>query len=685
VRHGHFAPMDAVFQSTTAHRTRLPVEVDASRKRATTPPVQRWQFFQRGGVRPENRFETAAKTAGGCGSALRYAAAFLLLNCGAPAPNVEPETTSANTPPAACEPGYMPMVGGDCVEVAPQALIPGFARAPSGWGQVALRPSARCGPAEVALLGQVTCSPIDDCSAAFPPPGAQILVTSDAAASPSGSTFGDLALALAAAKAGDTIALDSGTYVGSFSLNKSVTLVGRCASQVIIEAPMAGADGGLLIDAPAKVSLRSLTIAGFRRGAILAGKRGTQLRLDRVVLRGNRGGVYVGNDAMLTATHSLIEGPDPGVAYHDTIGVFASYGAKATLDAVEFRGLQTALAAQDPGTSITMRRSVIGFEETPTDVSAVITDFAGAEISIAESYVSARRGRIIGLGAAIPGSAANASNIPARLRIERSELIHDGVPRENGSAIDVIAGATLELDGVSVTHDAFAAIGASGSTARVRRSIIRPSRPSASARSAVVATDRSTIDIDSVAVLDAIQVGLFADRGTTLTVSHALIARTLEVSRRVPDFVISGTGQAIALQNESRLQLDDSALVGNQGTGIFADRGARMRIRGLNVDGMLQAPTGNTSIGLVSINSEVLVEASSVKRSNIAFAFTGGRGMLRASRVQDAAVGLQLEARVEFKESDEAFDTLATDRIVSFNNTFVRTPLMVQRRKLASN
>ena len=97
-----------------------------------------------------------------------------------------------------------------------------------------------------AVLGQTSCVPVDDCTHAFPPKNAAVVVHDDAS----------LAAALASVGNGATIALDSGTYgaiVVPLDLHE-LHFVGRCTDKVKLKGTSAR---GFYVASVLKVSLES--------------------------------------------------------------------------------------------------------------------------------------------------------------------------------------------------------------------------------------------------------------------------------------------------------------------------------------------------------------------------------------------------------------------------------------------
>lgn len=99
--------------------------------------------------------------------------------------------------------------------------------------------------------------------------------------------FGTIAEALAAAAAGDTIAIARGLYPEALQLERPVHLVGACAAETILEPAAESIRGGALVPTEAAdgSSARDLTFRSARSAALF--HRGGTLRLRGVVLTGS--------------------------------------------------------------------------------------------------------------------------------------------------------------------------------------------------------------------------------------------------------------------------------------------------------------------------------------------------------------------------------------------------------------
>ena len=560
-------------------------------------------------------------------------------------------TTNAGTPDLSedvCAPGTMRQVGqSSCVPVGPSASVDGFVPDASGWGSSVVRPAAACTGAEIAVIGNPNCQPIDDCNAAFPPPDADVLVTSPA----------ELQSAITKAQAGALIAIDSGVY-GAISLPRDVRLVGRCAEKVVLQGPVTTDPSvvGVSVSAGANVALHSLSVTGFGIG--LVAKHAGQIHLNAVVLSNNRGGVgvsYAGTQLILERT--VVEGPAPERQIDDAIGVSAFYGASVELDEVDVRLQSRALSANSVGTEFVVKRSLVSFEQKPP-FTAGLEAFTGAHASVDRSYFFTSTGRLVAVGRVLGSTPTAEQGSPgARVEITASVLEQSGVPRDQDSAIDVYDGAELSLTDVSVRHQSYAALGAAGAASKVTltRSLIAAESTSALNRSAVLVSENATVELHQSAVVGAQQVGLFAsDPGASLLLEASLVSGTRHRAFGNP-MEEGGSGQAIAIANGAELHLESSTLSDNEGTGLFGASGAPLIVSGTLIDLTRATSDAPLGIGVMLVAAPLQMDSSIVRRSaNTALAFDGAAGVVSASSLYENDVALRLSGGVELVHASSA-------------------------------
>ena len=233
-------------------------------------------------------------------------------------------------PPEPCEAGAGPIVGSSaCAPVGATACAPGFVTHASGWGCDAVIPQTACTGATIDTLGSEACAPVGDCNAAFPPANATLFVSASYSASQLDAThFQAIDLALANAPNGAVIAVDLGTYTGQIAPTLDASVVGRCASGVVLQGN--GSSTSAIDIQGGQVSISNLTVTGYHGALSLLGGATT---LDDVVVDGNAYvGIAVGNPGTsATLQHVVVRGTRMGPTDTNGFGLYIGYAAKVTV------------------------------------------------------------------------------------------------------------------------------------------------------------------------------------------------------------------------------------------------------------------------------------------------------------------------------------------------------------------
>src|SRR2546430_5238466 len=96
--------------------------------------------------------------------------------------------------------------------------------------------------------------------------------------------FTTIQAAVAAAPAGATIAIEAGTYTGSVTLGKDVSLIGRCPAQVTLQGAAATTPG--IASSGHTATIRGLTITDFE--VAVSADAGAIVVVEDAVLEANR-------------------------------------------------------------------------------------------------------------------------------------------------------------------------------------------------------------------------------------------------------------------------------------------------------------------------------------------------------------------------------------------------------------
>ena len=614
--------------------------------------------------------------------------------CGGGSSSTSGDPGGTGTEPAAiaaCDPGERPAVDGTCAAVGPASVPAGFV-ADGAWGFRPVLPAAHpCSGATRAVLGQETCQSVGaSCTAAFPPAAATLAVRADGTAYPGRTdvqVFTTLADALAAAPAGATVAIDAGEFALPSAFARGVKLVGRCAEQTSLR----GADFGVHVSSTITVGLSSLAVTGSPKVAFLVDHHG-EVDLDGVWVHGDNDGAEVGNGATLAVKNSVLDGPATSVnTAAATNGAQAIFGGKLTVDASEIRGYQLAVAAQSVGTTVSITNTVLDGERqlaAENEALAQVGAFLGAHVTIDHSYVEAVPGRIAMVGAARLDGATDPTspgNPPAALAITASALVHTTKPRETGSAIDVVGGASLTLDGVTLKHDCYAGIGASdASKIGLANSVVVTDAGPANARIALSGLSHAAFTLDHSAIVGAVQSAIVLDGGATATIGGSLVTGTKEVG--VDDVTkFLGAGQAVAVSPDGALTAKDSAFVANEGTAVFLQSGSAEIDSTVFASTTASDPTtgGGWVSAVTGVDASLAVRSSAFVKNGRALALQGGRALLRDSSVTDHTEAFRLDG-LSLQQTSDPVDEAVDAELVASKTTLLRNAVLVKSEPLTA-
>jgi hypothetical protein len=391
------------------------------------------------------------------------AIAFLVAACAReeaePRPAVQ-EDAGPSIP--TCADNALPTLAGACKIVGVDRCDEGL-EADGRGGCRAILPDT-CAVGQLALPGERTCRPIDDCATAEVPSDAIFV---DASGGPagngaSGKPFRTIteALALAKTRGSGTIAIAKGTYVEGLVPQVPVKLIGACATSVELVAPEGASSFAFASAFP--FELHRLSVRGAGAGGIylvgqpVAGAPAEASALiDRVWVRSSKSiAIGASTDARvlsLTIRDSLIEdGVDSGVAL---------VGAKGVIERTVIRGIasgsvqgSSGVYVAGPTASLTMRRSLI---EHASHGAGIL----GGDVRIEGSvFRDLRRTEGVISGSGVSAEGAKTTLHMSGSLIERAELAGVLVSRatatiERTTVREILAGSDLGVgEGVQIVR-----------------------------------------------------------------------------------------------------------------------------------------------------------------------------------------------------------------------------------------
>jgi hypothetical protein len=556
-----------------------------------------------------------------------------------------------------CPPGSRPTLGStECAPVGWAPPCPSLMEAdPTGWGCRPILSELACEGATTERLGEAGCVPIGDCGAPFPPAEATLFVDDDYGAGELDAThFASVADAVFAATSGAVIAVEAGVYLEGFDVLRPVTVVGRCAEDVILQNPGDGF-GGVQAQGVSGIHLAGLTLTGHAGGAVFLDSSAT---IDECLLVDNRGaGVVALGESSVSITRSRVAGtvqksPSGQWGY----GALVQLGADVTIEDSSFVDNHVAgLQLESPGTTVRIVRSVIR-DTLPSEMGSDAGRLGAGIAALDQAALEVEECAIVdnrSAGVHVDGAGTGATvvrTVVSGTRMEADGTFGGGVLAVNGGLAQVSDSAMVECAGFGL---GVAGMGSSLTAARVT---VRGAIPFDVGRAGVgvVAAEQGTLLADDIAVVAARDAGVLAqDVGTTATLGRVLVQET-ELGLGNPH----GDGIGVTVNLGSVLDLQDAALLRNRLVGLAVrsadpsgatSQATARRVlvtdtlgatdgsfgHGLHVAGggtltfEEGAVTGSRQVGAVADEAAILTLASSVVRSTVVDGLGGfGYGVL---------------------------------------------------------
>jgi nitrous oxidase accessory protein NosD len=517
-------------------------------------------------------------------------------------------------------------------------------------------PAAACTGASREALGETQCVPLGDCAAPFPPAGADLFV------SPTGPVdathFRRVGDAIAAAKNGSVIAVDSGSYAESIDLAKNITVVGRCAERVRLGGSNPTARPAIVSGASAP-TVRGIAIVDA--DVAVQVESGTILLEDVLVEHNADVGVFVFEGAKARVVRSVIRDT---FARTDVSGT-GLQAVNATLEIVESvvaRNEGGGVLAGEPSGKVTIERSVFRDNESDRDgefgLGINVTQSATAKVS-ASAFLENRR------AALRAGPKAKVEIEDVVVRGTRADA-NGGV----GHAFFALGGATLtakrvaasDLEGPALTVLDGAKVTIETSTFR---SLLGDS--SGDNGSGAYVFEQGRAELIDTAVVDGTAIGIQAfDKGSSVSLQRSLIATTRPGARTT-------MGAGVVLGFGASGTIADSSIVANRHSGVYLFEGSSVDIAGTLVrrteKEVFEDRLGH---GLLVQDAPRVTVLGSVFDGNvgIGLAIAGSAALIRSSVVRGNAVGIHVEG-TELREASEAVEISPGEVIVSADTTFV--------------
>ncbi|MDF2697207.1 MAG: hypothetical protein K0S65_5590, partial [Labilithrix sp.] len=389
---------------------------------------------------------------------------------------------------SSCPAGTVAFFGAtECTAVGPGECPEGFSRDPSGFGCAPIMAKSACSGATRPRLGETSCVPVGDCAALFPPAGATYFVDDSYTGGQLDAThFATIQAAVGAAPSGATIAIEEGSYTGTVTLPRAMTLVGRCPAKVTLRGEGA-ATPGLEVMKKVKATFHGLTVTDFEVGVSAGG--GADVVADTLVVEANRRIGILGGDAgtRVLAKGVVVRGTLPDASGRFGYGAASGFEGEMTIEdsAITDSG-ETGAGAQRDG-RITVRRSIVagvaqragnraygwgvGTQtggQAVVSESAILDTFAGGVVAADETSVRVERSYVRGVrpgpttGSDVVAAGVLAQGKGAKLEVEGSTiagadkagiLVNAATATVTSSVVRDLAGGPLDGAGISVSDD----------------------------------------------------------------------------------------------------------------------------------------------------------------------------------------------------------------------------------------
>ncbi len=424
-----------------------------------------------------------------------------------------------------------------------------------------------------------------------------------------GAPFGLIADAVAGAAPGTIVALAKGTYDEIVTLPAGVTLWGACVAMTRVGSSTTSESAGSITTTGAGAVVKNLGIGGERPGVWLAGPASAMHLEDVVIANVKTVGIYLPAGTQLTA-HTLVV-----------------RGTRSRSDHLGGRGIDAQGGRLDLGRAVIAANRDMGIHAT-----------AGAMVALADVVLRDTLGRDLDgtLGRGL--SADSGATIDPAVRVVVERNLEFGVYAGSSATMgftdlvvrDTQRGAAgLFGDGLSATGAATVVVS--------RASFDRNQRGGVSASGA-----GATLTLSDVAVRDSEERGVSAQKGASLHLDRAVVARSrtygvyvsgtavaapMGVTVTLADVVVRDTrataalphvdGRGLVAQSSAGVTIDRAIFVRNRGTGVYvSDSGSSLALTDVVIEDTLSQDDQRFGQGLSVVTGASATVARAVVRRN---------------------------------------------------------------------
>jgi hypothetical protein len=604
-------------------------------------------------------------------------------------------------PAAACPGASRAAIGREaCSAVGVRACSKGFRPRASGFGCEPVR-AAKCAGATIEVLGSAACEPIDDCARAFPPSEATLFVSASTADADVDAThFKSVAQALAVAPEGAVIAVDSGVYNENIAPTKPVSVVGRCAEQVVFQGP-ATVKVGLYLEDVHDVALSHVTLRGFSSAIGVTGAASVRNAIEAVVVEDSpRAGALIAKGAKLAIRRSVIRNTFARDVDNQASGILVEDGSDLLLEdsvVAESDFVNVAIAGGTAHVVRSILRDARLLDHGPSagtaamglfvsETSSVVVEDSDVDHNASEGILVTGpeakcvvRGSVVrrtrrdrrGYGRGIEagkGSHLTVDEVTAAenedyeiLVTEKgeAELTHIATTGRSGAnaagvsiGIMVSDGAHAKASSVAIFEPRYAGLTAQlGGWLEVTDALVRDPKPTgdaglAGAMGATVTGPTSKLALEQTTVERGTLMGMLVQAGTA-SFHQVLVSDTMARNGE--------GGRGVAVQDGAHLDMTESAIVSSLEAGIVVfDEGTTLSMKDSSI--LAAGQSGPTAIGhglILTGGTQAELAGTTIHGSKgSALVAVEAGGFIHASTISGNAVGLHTsECRIENAES----------------------------------
>jgi len=502
-------------------------------------------------------------------------------------------------------------------------------------------------------LGEADCKPIGDCAAPFPPPDATYFVDAGYADGQLDAThFRAIAEALGAAGDGAVVAVEAGTYVENVVVASDITIAGRCAEKVRIEAA-SNSLPAVAIGSSGALALRGMTVAGGLPGIRLSGGK---LEIEDALLEKNFEEGLRAIGGTTTIARSVVRGATPTAPGAQTLGVFVYGGGHLDMsESVLSENVEAGLGMIDAGTEVTVDASIVRATKPQKDGEGGmgVKAFDGSHLTITGSALVENRSINLLVGG--PGTVGSVSTTVIRDTV-MDERFEGGL----AWAVSVRKGASLAIEDSALVRNPVVALSADREGSIVgSRLTIRDGQGLGFHGLGLGATagPGGSLELHDTALVANLGSAVVVDGGN-LFVEDSLMHATAGTAA-VPGWPAGRGGSGIVATEAAHADVQRSAITASAevAAGAVAD-GTTLGLTEVLMSGT--QPNGGALYGhglVVKDGASATISASYFRaNAGTALAFAAATGTVDVSFVQGNQVGIQLQGGSTLRQADPVAD-----------------------------